>query len=187
MGKHRGSAWAGWLLLPARCQQSEIWAVLLDVPASSAPFQQPLVAVAPCWAQLGCLFPEHSSCHLPRAKHQAGCDLFQTLPWALPSCARGDADPSACWALLCEDLLPPWGEWGRAPSSQLCAVPSRARGGCLLLHIGCSLSPGRATPASHSRWLSWREGHRCVLNCLKVIKSSWADILNRTLVTSVNL
>lgn len=128
VGKHRGSAWAGWLLLPARCQQSGIWAVLLDVPASSAPFQQPLVAVAPCWAQLGCLFPEHSSCHLPRAKHQAGCDLLQTLPWALPSCARGDADPSACWALLCEDLLPPWGEWGRAPSSQPCAVPSRARG-----------------------------------------------------------
>lgn len=116
---------------------------------------------------------------VPSTKLAVTCSRH--CPGPLPSCARGDAEPAACWALLCEDLLPPWGERGQASSS--CRSPSPVEPCCCLsAPLG---HPAGPTPVCC--WLSWREGHQCVLNCLKVIKGSWVDILNRTFVASVNL
>lgn len=116
---------------------------------------------------------------VPSTKLAVTCSRH--CPGPLPSCARGDAEPAACWALLCEDLLPPWGERGQASSSHPSPSP---------VEPCCCLSAALGHPAGPTpvcRWLSWREGHQCALNCLKVIKGSWVDILNRTFVAFVNL
>lgn len=87
--------------------------------------------------------------------------------------------------LLCGGLLPPWADAGPSPLLQSPLCPR--------------YSPGVLLVAAHQPFfITWQgqpprwslvvvEGGWWVLNCQKMIKSSWVDILDRTFVAFVNL
>lgn len=77
------------------------------------------------------------------------------------------------------------GARGQAPSSRPLSAPRQSPGTVLL----AACQPFFITWQGPNPRLSLADSEGCwwVLNCLKVIKSSWVDILNRTFIASVNL
>lgn len=141
----------------------------------------------PCSAELGPSFPEgRLSCHLPLAEQRAGCDLLCALPPApCPPLAGLTETPWHARLSSMEVSCHPGGVWGQAPSSWPLSAPQYSPGVLLVAAyqpffvIWQGPTPRLSLAISEGCW--W------VLNCLKLIKSSWVDILNRTFVASVNL
>lgn len=173
--------------------------VLLPAPLCwvAAAAASPDLGPSPGWSGQLCPFPVASRCSrilawLSWAPYSWMADGVVTsllpstvLAVTLPSSGRGDADPSAHRALLHGGLLPCWGDAGPSPLllAPLCP-PVSPRGAAVAAYVLFFIFWQGPTPCLS---LAISEGCWWLLNCLKLIKTSWVGILNRTFVASVKL